>query len=53
MRLYIEIRHARRRPGLDPRVQKAIAVQDALSSLSPGTGEDSTKELRAWRESRG
>ena len=53
MRLYIEIRHGRRRPGMDPRVQKAIAIQDALSSLSPGTGEDSTKDIRTWREMRG
>jgi len=50
-RLYIEIRR-QRRPGDDPRVRSAIAIQDALARLSPGTGEDSAADVRRWREAR-
>jgi len=50
-RLYIETRH-RRRPGDAPRVRSAIALQDALARLSPGTGEDSAADVRRWREAR-
>jgi metal-responsive CopG/Arc/MetJ family transcriptional regulator len=51
VRLYIETRH-RRCPGDDPRVRSAIATQDALACLSPGTGEDSAADVRRWREAR-
>ena len=51
-RLYIETRLTRKRPGDDPRVQRAIATQDALARVAPGTGEDSTLEIRRWREAR-
>ena len=40
----------RRRPGDDPRVQAAVAAQDALSRLAPGSGEDSSADVRRWRE---
>ncbi len=52
MRLYIEIRRGRRRPVDDPRVQSAVAAQDNLARLAPGTGEDSTTDVRRWREAR-
>jgi metal-responsive CopG/Arc/MetJ family transcriptional regulator len=52
MRLYMEMRRGRRRPGDDPRVQAAVAAQDALSRLAPGSGEDSTADVRRWREAR-
>jgi len=52
MRLYIEVRRGQRRPADTPRVQSAIAVQDALARLSPGNGEDSTADVRRWREAR-
>jgi metal-responsive CopG/Arc/MetJ family transcriptional regulator len=52
MRLYIEIRRGERRPGDDPRVQSAVAAQDALARLAPGTGEDSAADIRRWRETR-
>ena len=52
MRLYIEMRRGHRRPGDDPRVQSAVATQDALARLAPGAGEDSTAEVRRWREAR-
>jgi metal-responsive CopG/Arc/MetJ family transcriptional regulator len=52
MRLYIELRRGRRRPGDDPRVQSAVAVQNALARLAPGVGEDSTADVRRWREVR-
>jgi metal-responsive CopG/Arc/MetJ family transcriptional regulator len=49
IRLYIEMRERRRRPGDMPQVQRAIAIQDALSRSAPGEGEDSTSEVRRWR----
>lgn len=52
MRLYVEVRGGRRRPGDDPRVQAAVATQDALARLAPGTGEDSTVDIRRWQETR-
>ena len=41
LRLYMGTRQRRRRPGDDPRVRAAVATQDALARLAPGTGEDS------------
>jgi metal-responsive CopG/Arc/MetJ family transcriptional regulator len=52
MRPYIEVRRGHRRPGDDSRVQSAVAAQDTLARLAPGTGEDSTAEVRRWREAR-
>ena len=52
MRLYIEMRRSKRRPGNDPRVRSAVAAQDALARLAPGTGEDSATDVRHWREAR-
>ena len=46
MRLYIDFRRGRQKPGDRPRVQKAVEYQNHLSSLSPGSGEDSTKDIR-------
>ncbi|MHB0878182.1 MAG: CopG family ribbon-helix-helix protein [Anaerolineae bacterium] len=44
--------HARSRPGERTQVQRAVASQDSLSHLAPGTGEDSTDDVRRWREAR-
>ena len=52
MRLYIETRGSQRRPGDDPRVQAAVEIQDALAHLASSSGEDSTADLRRWREAR-
>ncbi len=52
IRLYIDMRGHRLRPADNPRVQQAVATQDALSRLAPGSGEDSTVDLRRWREAR-
>jgi hypothetical protein len=52
MRLYIAMLRGQRRPGDDPRVQSAVAAQDALARLAPGSGEDSTADVRRWREAR-
>jgi metal-responsive CopG/Arc/MetJ family transcriptional regulator len=52
IRLYIETRGHRRRPGDMPQVQKAVATQDTLSRLAPSQGEDSVAEIRHWRETR-
>lgn len=51
-RLYLQTHRTSKRPADDPRVQRAIAVQNALSYVAPGTGEDSTAEIRRWREAR-
>ncbi len=52
MRLYIEARRLNKGPGSDPDVRQAVAVQDALAQLSPGHGEDSSADIRRWREAR-
>lgn len=52
LRFYIEMRRGQRRPGDDPRVQAAVAAQDSLARLAPGTDEDSTADIRRWREAR-
>ncbi len=52
LRFYIEARRKGRRPLDDPRVREAVAVQEALARLAPGTGEDSTLDVRRWREAR-
>lgn len=52
MRLYLALRRGERRPGEDPRVRAAVATQDALAMLAPGTDEDSSADVRRWREAR-
>ena len=52
IRLYIAMRRGERRPGDDPRVRAAVATQDALARLAPGSGEDSAADVRRWREAR-
>jgi len=52
MRLYIELRRGGRKPGDDPRVRSAVATQDTLARLAPGSGEDSAADVRRWREAR-
>ena len=52
VRLYIAVRRSPRRPLDDPRVQRAVELQDALATVSPGAGEDSTEEIREWRRTR-
>ena len=52
MRLYMRVRRGAIRPGDDPCVQAAIAIQDALAQAAPGTGEDSVEDLRHCREGR-
>jgi metal-responsive CopG/Arc/MetJ family transcriptional regulator len=52
MRRYMVSRQEERRPGDDPVVQRAVARQDQLSQVAPGTGEDSSADVRHWREAR-
>ena len=51
VRVYVAVRRGHRRPGDDLRVQAAVGIQDALFRVAPGTGEDSTEDVRRWRES--
>jgi metal-responsive CopG/Arc/MetJ family transcriptional regulator len=53
LRLYMGLRQAQKLPGSNPLVREAVMVQDRLSRAAPGTGEDSTADLRRWREARG
>jgi hypothetical protein len=53
LRLYMGLRRDHSYPGANPHVLRALMVQDSLARLSPGTGEDSTIEVRKWREARG
>ena len=52
IRYYLEIRQGKRKPGDVPQVQQAVATQDVLAHFSPGTGEDSSADIRLWREAR-
>ena len=52
LRLYTEMRQGRRRPGNVPRIRSAVATQNALARLAPGYGEDSTGDVRRWRDAR-
>ena len=51
-RLYLEVRKTQTTPGQDPRVQKAISIQDALARQDTLPKWDSTAEIRRWREYR-
>ncbi len=53
LRYYIGLRRSRGRPGANHTVRHAILVQDSLSRAAPGSGEDSTDDIRRWREARG
>jgi len=53
LRLYMGLRQGQGHPGTNPLVRQAVATQDSLSRLAPGTGEDSTDDIRQWREARG
>jgi hypothetical protein len=53
LRLYIRLRETQGPPGANPLVRQAVEVQDDLSRLAPGDGEDSTTDVRRWREARG
>ena len=51
-RLYLKVRETPITPGQDPRVQRAIAVQDTLAHQDTLAEWDSTAEIRRWRENR-
>ena len=53
LRLYMRLSQNRVPPGADPLVQQALATQNRLALVAPGTGEDSTSDVRRWRETRG
>lgn len=52
MRLYMAVRRGGGRPDADPRVQAAVAIQDRLAEVAPGSGDDSAVDVRRWREAR-
>lgn len=52
IRHYIEMRRRQRPPGQSPQVQQAVTIQNNLARLSSGAGEDSTDDVRRWREVR-
>jgi len=52
LRLYMGRSGAGKYAGANARMRQALAVQDDLSRLSPGAGEDSTADVRRWREAR-
>jgi metal-responsive CopG/Arc/MetJ family transcriptional regulator len=53
LRFYIGLRQDQGQPGSNPFVRQAVMVQDRLSHATPGTGQDSTADVRRWREARG
>lgn len=52
LRFYIGLRESQVQPRSNPLVRQAILVQDRLSQVAPGTGQDSTTDIRQWREAR-
>ncbi len=50
IRLYLKVKETQRIPAQDPRVQQAIAIQDALANGDILEGWDSTAEIRRWRQ---
>ena len=52
VRVYMDQRRRAGRPEHDPRVRQAVAIQDRLASVAAGTGEDSTEDIRRWRDER-
>ncbi len=52
LRQYIEMRRKTQIPRNNPRIQSAVEIQNKLSELNNGSGEDSTAEIRRWREYR-
>ncbi len=50
VRLYLKVRKAKITPSQDPRIRKAIAIQDALARQDTLPKWDSTAEIRRWRE---
>ena len=53
LRLYMGLGQDQSHPGAKPVVRQAVMAQDSLSRSAPGTGQDSTTDIRKWRESRG
>ena len=53
LRLYMGLRQEQRLPGLAPLVREAVIAQDRISHTAPGSDEDSTADIRRWREARG
>lgn len=51
VRLFLELRRSQRHPGLDPRVQRAVAIQDRLAEKH-SVPWDGVAEIRRWREKR-
>jgi len=52
VRLYLQVRKARSIPGQDPRVQQAVAIQDALAHQDTLKDWNGIVEIRRWREKR-
>ncbi len=50
VRLFLQVRKSRSAPNQDPRIQKAIAVQEALAARDTAKDWDGTHEIRKWRE---
>jgi len=50
VRLFLRVRKSPSMPSQDPRVRKAIAVQDALAAGDTAKDWDGTYEIRNWRE---
>ena len=49
-KFYLEAQKSRMTPGQDPRIRRAIAIQDEIACQDKMEGWDSTAEIRKWRE---
>ena len=50
LRLYIGLRQDQGQPGVHALVRQAVAMQDKVARLAPGSGEDSTADVRQMRK---
>ena len=52
VRVYMDVKRSRRRPMEVPGVRRAVEIQDDLARAASDRGEDSTDDVRQWREAR-
>ena len=52
LRRYVATRQPAGRPGDRPQVRAAVASMHALAQVASGRGEDSTADVRRWRDAR-
>ena len=50
IRLYISLKREKTRLEMDHRVREAVKIQDQISRIAAGIGEDTVSDIRRWQE---